>query len=251
VKTDKHGSMDVFTIVVSSLTSLANLLYQKGGTKLVKDNWRSSETSEALSLYNHRTRDDAAMEITYLYMGMTANLFEEEELAMDFDMRDLPTREMLQKFSERIPEIDVTATEAMLLFMRTSSNIFKVSTQRYEQFGISSGKFALLILLYRYQDTGLLATELAERAGITKATVTGLIERMERDGLVTRQDHPTDRRMSIIHLTDEGTALMNELLPLHFTSTSHMMSHLSEEEREVLLSLMQKIQKGISETEQL
>lgn len=215
------------------------------------DNWPSPETYGELSLYNHRTRDDAAMEITYLYMRMTANLFEEEELAMDFDMRDLPTREMLQKFSERIPEIDITATEAMLLFLRTSSNIFRVSTQRYEQYGISSGKFALLILLYRYQDTGLLATELAERAGITKATVTGLIERMERDGLVSRQDHPSDRRMSIIHLTDEGTSLMNDLLPIHFTSTSRIMSHLSEAEREVLLGLMQKIQLGISEAEKI
>ncbi|MFD1988926.1 MarR family winged helix-turn-helix transcriptional regulator [Paenibacillus nicotianae] len=209
------------------------------------------ETSQELPLYNQVITNRAAVEIALLYMDMTANLSERDELDMDFDIRDLPTKEMLQEFSKSVPEIDISATEAMLLFMRTASNIFKVSSNGFEKFDVSSGKFALLILLYRNQNTGLLASELAERAGITKATVTGLLERMERDHLIFRKDHPSDRRMSIAHLTDTGMTLMNELLPVHFLSTSKIMSGLSEEEKAMLLLLLEKIKLGIPEGEEV
>ncbi|ALP37481.1 MarR family transcriptional regulator [Paenibacillus sp. 28ISP30-2] len=170
---------------------------------------------------------------------------------MDFDLRDLPTREALQEFSMRIPEIDIRATEAMLFFMRVSSSTFKVSFEGFEKFGISHGKFSVLILLYRNTNTGLMATELAEKVGISKPTVTGLIDRLERDGFVIRQSHPSDRRMSIVKLTDQGTELMEWLLPVHFTSTSKLMSHLSTDEKELLLTLLQKIELGIPQAQEI
>ncbi|MGW8443508.1 MarR family winged helix-turn-helix transcriptional regulator [Paenibacillus sp. S33] len=170
---------------------------------------------------------------------------------MDFDLRDLPTREALQEFSKRIPEIDVRATEAMLFFMRVSSSVFKVSFEGFEKFGISHGKFSILILLYRNIHTGLLATELAEKVGVSKPTVTGLLDRLERDGLIIRSVHPSDRRMSIVKLTDQGTEMMERLLPMHFTSTSTLMSHLSTDEKELLLTLLQKIESGIPQAKEI
>ncbi|WP_322907713.1 MarR family transcriptional regulator [Paenibacillus campi] len=164
---------------------------------------------------------------------------------MDFDIRDMPTRDMLQRISAQVPEIDVPATEMLLLFMRTSFNMFRVSSEGFEQFGISPGKYALLILLYRHLDKGLPASELAERASVTKATVTGLVERLERDGLVRRRNHASDRRISIIYLSEQGLELMERLLPVHFRSASYLMSGLSETERTLLLELIGKIEANI------
>ncbi|EHS55874.1 MarR family transcriptional regulator [Paenibacillus kribbensis] len=170
---------------------------------------------------------------------------------MDFDLRDLPIRDTLQEFSMRIPEIDVSAAEAMLFFMRVSSSVFKVSSEGFEKFGISHGKFSILILLYRNIQTGLLATELAEKVGVTKPTVTRLLDRLERDGLIMRFVHPSDRRMSIVKLTEQGTELMERLLPLHFTCTSTLMSHLSNDEKELLLTLLKKIESGIPQAKEI
>jgi DNA-binding MarR family transcriptional regulator len=47
-------------------------------------------------------------------------------------------------------------------------------------------------------------TELAEALGITTSSVTSLVDRMERSGLVKRQPHPRDRRRTVVQLTKYG-----------------------------------------------
>jgi DNA-binding MarR family transcriptional regulator len=47
-------------------------------------------------------------------------------------------------------------------------------------------------------------TELADALGITTSSVTSLVDRMERSGLVKRQPHPRDRRRTVVQLTKYG-----------------------------------------------
>jgi DNA-binding MarR family transcriptional regulator len=56
----------------------------------------------------------------------------------------------------------------------------------------------------------LLPSEFAERAGVTGASVTSLLDGLERDRLVTRQPHATDRRMITVQIRDKGRELMNK-----------------------------------------
>lgn len=52
---------------------------------------------------------------------------------------------------------------------------------------------------------GIKIADLGRRAGLEPSTMTGVIDRMERDGLVRREDDPEDRRAQIVRLTDEGS----------------------------------------------
>src|SRR3954452_21523468 len=54
---------------------------------------------------------------------------------------------------------------------------------------------------------------LAARLGIDKVSAGQLIDRLERDGLVTRRVHPTDRRARLLRLTPKGLALRRRLQP--------------------------------------
>ena len=45
---------------------------------------------------------------------------------------------------------------------------------------------------------------LAEAAGCTRATMTGIADTLERNGLASREPHPTDRRSTLVRLTDSG-----------------------------------------------
>lgn len=164
---------------------------------------------------------------------------------MEFDLRDIPTREALQELSKKVPEVDIAAVETLLLFFRTSSNVFRVVHEHMARFGISQGKFSLLLLLYRNMERGLLPSELADSIGVTRATVTGLLDGLERDGLVERVKHPKDRRMHIIKLTNKGLHILKKLLPDHFVLTSKLMNTLSTHEKEQFITLLQKIEEGI------
>ena len=67
---------------------------------------------------------------------------------------------------------------------------------------ISMGFIGVLLDLYRAD--GQTITELGERVNLEKSTMTGLIDRMARAGLVTRESDPADRRVLRIWLTERG-----------------------------------------------
>ncbi len=71
--------------------------------------------------------------------------------------------------------------------------------------GVVPGQFPALLNLY--QEDGLAQTELARRAGVEQPTMTNTLQRMERDGLISRQPDPADRRRTFVHLTPRARRL--------------------------------------------
>ena len=66
---------------------------------------------------------------------------------------------------------------------------------------------SLVVLRCLWEREGVKMSELARSAGLEPSTMTGLLDRMERDGYVCRRADPEDRRALNIHLTDEGRSL--------------------------------------------
>ncbi len=62
------------------------------------------------------------------------------------------------------------------------------------------------------EGTGLRLNELANNTGLGPSTITSLIDRMERDGLLRRQNDPFDRRAKLVCLTDSGRELKQSVL---------------------------------------
>jgi DNA-binding MarR family transcriptional regulator len=100
-------------------------------------------------------------------------------------------------------------------------------------------------------EAGLLPSEFAERAGLTRASVTSLLDGLERDLLITRQPHPVDRRMLSVQITDKGRELMDKILPQHFTWIKAWMENLSDRERQTLIKLLTKLRSGIPNLQKL
>jgi DNA-binding MarR family transcriptional regulator len=83
--------------------------------------------------------------------------------------------------------------------------------------------------------------EIAERTGVTRATVTGLIDTLERAELVARSPHSGDRRMTSVILTPHGEKLLERILPAHFRLMTWLMSGLDEAERKTFVQLLTKV----------
>lgn len=105
---------------------------------------------------------------------------------------------------------------------------------------LSEGKFVLLFLLQNVPD-GLSPHELSERAGVTRATITGLLDGLERDGFLKRHADTQDRRKLTIRLTSEGARLAQQLFVEHTTWIASLMSDLSADEQSVLSTLLRRI----------
>lgn len=165
---------------------------------------------------------------------------------MEFNLRDLPTNKVLEQYSAKMPEVDVLSVEVCLNFLNTAREMLEAFQFHFSKHGISEGKFTILMLLLRQQDHRLLPSELAEKAGVTRGTITGLLDGLEKGGWIERESHKDDRRKITIHLQEEGKSRLIEMLPDHYLKTSKLMNNLEPKEKKELLRLVMKVQKGIS-----
>ncbi len=115
--------------------------------------------------------------------------------------------------------------------------------RRLSVYDLSEGRFVLLFLLDRAEHTGqgLAPHVLAERAGVTRATVTGLLDGLERDALVRRIPSRVDRRSISVALTKKGAVLTTRLFREHAAWIAGLLQGLSASERDTLSALLGKI----------
>lgn len=164
-------------------------------------------------------------------------------------LKDLPRYECLLEAAKEFPDMDPSACEAYLNLLRTGDEVVSVVERFLADHHISQGRFSVLMLLWRAscnaaacaKSSGRTPAELAEAAGVTRATMTGLVDTLERDGLVRREPNPDDRRMMSVELTSAGEEFIRRMLPGHFQLMAALMQPLTEEERKTLVGLLHKV----------
>jgi DNA-binding MarR family transcriptional regulator len=89
-------------------------------------------------------------------------------------------------------------------------------------------------------------TVIAERLLVTTASVTSLLDTLERRGLVTRSPDPKDRRKVLVALTSHGRRAVDELLPQMVALQTAMVAGLSEARRRQLLESLAAIRDAVA-----
>ncbi len=106
--------------------------------------------------------------------------------------------------------------------------------------GLSEGRFVILFLLDAASE-GLAPNALAEQAGVTRATVTGLLDGLEREALIERQPVAGDRRALRIRLTSKGKQVATTVFDQHGHWIAGLFGNLSASERQQLAALLDKV----------
>lgn len=161
-------------------------------------------------------------------------------------LRDLPSKAVLDKFSARYPEADVSAVSSFLHLLRVASDLSLALDGCLSQHGLLQGRWWVLILLMREEHCISLPSVLAEKAGVSRATMTGLIDGLERDGLVERIFDKDDRRRVSIRLTAAGQEKLDQVMPDYYTRLRQCMAGVSEDERDVFNAILVKLNAGIT-----
>jgi DNA-binding MarR family transcriptional regulator len=160
-------------------------------------------------------------------------------------LKDVPRFECLLQAAESFPELEPTASEAFLHLLHTGDAVFAAKSEFLAAHGLSQGRFSVLMLLNRRPDEAASPAELADEAAVTRATMTGLIDTLEKDELAVRETDPLDRRAVLVRLTKKGRALMRAVLPRFYRHVAEMMQPLGDSERKQLVRLLQKINRGL------
>ncbi|MFF4508366.1 MarR family winged helix-turn-helix transcriptional regulator [Streptomyces sp. NPDC001401] len=106
-----------------------------------------------------------------------------------------------------------------------------IDRQLQQDAGMPHLYYSILANLSEAPERRLRMTDLAERTKITRSRLTYAVTRLEKDGLIRRENCKWDKRGSIAALTDEGMAVLERTAPGHVeTVRTFLFEHLTEEQ---------------------
>jgi len=111
--------------------------------------------------------------------------------------------------------------------------------ERIRPLGLAPAQFMTLLELW--EEDGLTQKDLVRRLDIEQATMANTLKRMERDGLITRQENPDDRRAQLIRLTDKARALQDDATAAANAVNGIALADLSDDERRAFIGVMARV----------
>lgn len=153
----------------------------------------------------------------------------------------IPTWEELARHKKLVPEIEPAAVIAMLGIKQVGEDIQQsILDVLQQQYHLSEGRFCALIVLHQNRE-GVAPSQLAAKVGVTRSTISNMLQRLVRDGMVDVVPAAGDGRGKVARLTAQGVAFMDEILPPHYLRVTQLMARLTEAEQKELIRLLKKL----------
>jgi DNA-binding MarR family transcriptional regulator len=102
----------------------------------------------------------------------------------------------------------------IFLISRVHQKLLANLQKSFSESGIEVTPIQVMLLFFLQQNNGLSLTQISQGLMLENPTVTGLIDRLEKSGYVKRSDHPNDRRVYLVHLTEKGNKVAKKALPI-------------------------------------
>ncbi len=97
------------------------------------------------------------------------------------------------------------------------------------------------VLLTLWHNDGLKVVELGRKSGLEPSSMTGMIDRMERDELVCRRPDPKDRRVLRIFLSDIGKRSREPVMEVIFSVINSVFDDISDQDMEITKNVLRKV----------
>ena len=111
---------------------------------------------------------------------------------------------------------------------------------------LSWAAFTVLFVLWIWGDQQ--TRHLAEEAGVTKGTLTGVLKTLEKRGLARRRAHDADGRLVLVSLEPKGVGVIERLFPAFNLGEAAVSAALNEQEKSQLATLLRKIIRSVEES---
>ncbi len=143
--------------------------------------------------------------------------------------------------SSKADDLDLGVLSDMVGYQlrRAQLRIFNSFSKAFEHTHVTPAQMGLLIKIRH--NAGISQTALAKANGVERSTLGEIIDRFEKRNLVERRKHATDRRTYALHLSTEGEALVNEILPDVLEHEKKLFDDWSREDRDLLLKMLDRL----------
>jgi len=152
------------------------------------------------------------------------------------------------------PDLDSRAVSLMDELIFVSRTIHYVGEQSLDEAGLSLAQYRVLMHLLFAERMGdrneLNPSEISNRQGVSRNTISALIRNLEDNGLVERRLDPLDRRRFYISLTKNGRSLVTDHARQHLATIGSCFDGLTSDEQDTLYHLLHKVGDHVKDTGQ-
>lgn len=120
--------------------------------------------------------------------------------------------------------------------VRTYQAFDSFSAQHIRTLGLTMSQFDVLATLGNTQ--GLTCGEIGEKTLMVKGTLTGVLDRLEKKGLLGRHENPQDKRSVLVALTPEGERVFQKVFPQHLAYLAPAFARMGQPAQEELRRLL-------------
>lgn len=150
----------------------------------------------------------------------------------------MTTNKLARDLKKRRP-FESEEQEVVLSLLRTNELFQHRFGQLYRDHGLTQAQYNILRIL-RGEGRELPSLEIAERMISVVPAITNLLDKLEKRGWVRRERCEDDRRVWHVHLTEDGSELLDELDEPNLALHQKLVGHLTARERTQLLALLEK-----------
>ena len=151
---------------------------------------------------------------------------------------------IIEQWRRERPDLDHSPIGVVGRLSRLAREIEARLEPVYRAHGLEPGWHDVLATLRRSGST-LRPTDLTNATMLTSSGTTKRLDKLEQAGLIARRPDPSDRRGTLITLTDRGRELIDTLTAAHLENERRILAALSEADRRQLADLLRKLQLGL------
>lgn len=138
------------------------------------------------------------------------------------------------------------AMRAFRTLLRTARKLRRLVRPLFAAHDLTGAQYGTLT---RIPQGGISLSDLAESSSSDMATVSGVVERLAKSGLVTRERSVSDRRVVVIKLTERGKEVVDAIAPLHREVVARVLGRMAPDRLAALCDLLDEVERLVEEAE--
>jgi DNA-binding MarR family transcriptional regulator len=107
--------------------------------------------------------------------------------------------------------------------------------------GLSTAQFYILLTLGQTEGQVATPTQVGRQLALERVNLTAIMDRMERDDLIRRERHPSDRRSCLVRLTERGREVLDEAIAIYLPAINELLAALDPDEQDRTRATLEKI----------
>src|SRR3984957_1406129 len=155
-----------------------------------------------------------------------------------------PPPTVMETLRKRFTGQDLSALDVVFALRMTAQQLDNTVTEWMAGTAGTPARFQILVLLWASEATGVPHKEIVKALEVSRATVSGLMTSLERDGLGKSTVNRDDRRNLVATLTSRGRTIFEKAIDTNFASLRAAFATLSANELATLMSLLQRLRQG-------